>query len=504
MVDHPAFLPLIRQLRRIGALSSALNLLGWDQETVMPDGGTSGRAAAVGDLTEVIHRMSTSVELGDAVAAAEEALPDVPGVEGRALVREARRAYDRKRKVPPELAQQIARTSAESLPAWKQARAQNDFSIFRPYLERMFSLRRREAEALADGKRAPLYDLLLDEYEPGATAADIERHIASVKPALIRLLAETAPRTARLRSGLLDGHYDRAGQERFANQVIRAMGFDLTRGRVDVSAHPFCSGISSPGDVRLTTRYSERSFIRAIFGLMHEAGHGLYEQGLDPAWAGTPIGSAVSMGIHESQSRLWENLVGRGAPFWNHYLPLLKREFPGQLDRVDAPSFLAAVNRVEPSFIRVEADEVTYNLHIMLRFEVEQALLGEALEVADLPGYWNEKSRAYLGITPPTDTLGCLQDIHWSFGAVGYFPTYFLGNLYAAQFYRAAARAIPDLDAEIARGDLHPLRGWLEREIHRHGAIYTAPELCEKVTGDTLDARVFIEYLERKMRAVHS
>lgn len=402
------------------------------------------------------------------------------------------------------MAEQIARTSSESLPAWKDARARNDFEVFRPYLEKMFSLRRREAEALADGGTIPLYDHLLDEYEPGATSAEIEAHIAAVKPSLLRLLREVAPRAARIAPSVLDGTYPRASQERFANAVIRAMGFDLERGRVDVSTHPFCSGISSPGDVRLTTRYSEKSFVPAVFGLMHEAGHGLYEQGLHAAWAGTPLGNAVSMGIHESQSRLWENLVGRGAAFWRHFLPALRREFPGQLDGMDVATLLGAVNRVQPTLIRVEADEVTYNLHIMLRFEVERALLSGDLAVVELPAHWNAKTREYLGITPPNDTLGCLQDIHWSFGAVGYFPTYFLGNLYAAQFYRAAARALPDLEGQIAGGELLPLREWLRENIHRHGSTYTAHELCLRVTGEPLDARVFLDYLETKMRAVHS
>ena len=501
MEQHPAIAELISETRKIGRLGSALSLLGWDQETLMPGGGAPGRAEAIGELTEIVHRLSSSAEYGDRISAAEDALGEATGDHVPALVREVRRSYERNCKVPAELAEEIARTSSESLAAWKEARTKNEFSIFEPFLEKMFSLRRREAEAI--GGKDDLYDILLDEYEPGCSCAEIERCIAAVKPALVELLGEIGAKSQAAPRHFLEGAFTREQQEAFARHVIGAIGFDFDRGRVDVSAHPFCSGIHSPGDVRLTTRYADDNMEMALFGLMHEAGHGIYEQGLDPEWRGTPVGSAVSMGIHESQSRLYENMVGRGRSFWNYFYPALEEHYGDRFDGVSLDEFLRAINRVEASLIRVEADEVTYNLHIMLRFEVERALLAGDLAPRDLPGLWNEKSKAFLGLEPPSDSDGCLQDIHWSFGAVGYFPTYFLGNLYAAQFYRAASETIPDLEGKISKGELAPLREWLGTNVHQPGSVYPAPELCERVTGKPLDPQVFLDYLTNKMRDIH-
>ncbi|MCI0650698.1 MAG: carboxypeptidase M32 [Planctomycetes bacterium] len=503
MREHPAFSRLIDEVQKVGRLDSALRLLGWDQETLMPAGAAAGRAAAIGELTEVVHRRSTSKELGETIAAAEAALPGVADPRAAALLREVKRAYDRKRKVPPELAEEIARTSSLALQAWKEARAKSEYRIFRPFLEKMFALRRREAEAI--GGAADLYDVLLDEYEPGCRGRDIETYAAFVKPVLVSLLGEIEPRAARAKkNGFLTGHFEQEIQERFARRVITDLGFDFDRGRVDISTHPFCSGIGPPGDVRLTTRYSESEFTVSLFGLIHEAGHGLYEQGLDGDWCETPLGHAVSMGIHESQSRLWENIVGRGRAFWTYYLPVLEESYPEKLAGVGLDSFLRAINGVRASLIRVEADEVTYNLHILLRFELERALLSGTLPVADLPAAWNEKMKETVGIVPRRDAEGCLQDIHWSFGAIGYFPTYFLGNLYAAQLYEAAARAIPDLEGGIARGEFRPLRDWLGEQVHKRGAEYPAQELCRHVTGRALDPGVFARYLTEKMRRIHA
>ncbi|MGE3166126.1 MAG: carboxypeptidase M32 [Planctomycetota bacterium] len=501
MFDHPALLQLTRSVVRIGRLRSTLGLLGWDQETMMPPAGTPSRAAAIGDLTEVVHRMATAPELGDQLAAAEAVCRTGEDLDAKALCREVRRDYDRACKVPPELAEEIARTASEAQSKWAAARAQDDFESFRPYLEKLLVLKRREAEAIgsgwATGGTPSAYDVMLDEYEPGFTAVHVQGLVDQVKPWLVELVAHYAPISAR--TPALAGPFDVERQRKFGLEVIRRMGFDFERGRLDLSTHPFCSGIS-PRDVRLTARY-DNSTIESLFTLVHEAGHGLYEQGLDWNWEGTPLAAAVSLGIHESQSRMWENIVARGRPFWTFFLPQLQAEFP-HLQGLGLGALLRAVNRVQPSLIRVEADEVTYNLHVMLRFELERQLVAGEVAVADLPGIWKERMRADLGLVPPTDREGVLQDIHWSFGAFGYFPTYFLGNLFAAQIYAAAQRELPGLEDGIAAGELTPLREWLRAGIHVHGARYSADELCQRVTGARLDPGVFRSYLEGKLRTV--
>ncbi|MEE8142156.1 MAG: carboxypeptidase M32 [Planctomycetota bacterium] len=500
MFQHPDLKVLVKKIQKISRLGSTLSLLGWDQETLMPESGAMSRAAVIGDLTEVVHRMITDDALGESLSAAEAALDAEGDSRAEALVREVRRTYERKRRIPAELAEEIARTASQSIHAWKQARKQSDFPTFQPWLEKLVQLKRREAEAVGGGKG--LYNALLDEYEPGCTAEHVQKLVDHVKPVLRELVAELAPVSARSSSDCLNAHYDIQAQAQFARQVITDLGFDFKRGRVDISTHPFCSGISSPDDVRLTTRYDSNDFATALFGIIHEAGHGLYEQGLSREWQNTPLAEAISMGIHESQSRLWENMVARSHAFWSHYLPGLKKRFPASLAEIDLDTFLKAVNRVRPSLIRVEADEATYNQHIMLRFEIEQQLVEGTVEVGDLPALWNEGMQSFLGITPPNDAVGVLQDIHWSFGAFGYFPTYFLGNLYAAQFYQTARETIDDFDGHIAAGDFQPLREWLREEIHRHGRLYRAGELCERVTQKALQPQALLNYLSDKLHSI--
>lgn len=497
MFEQPALKTLGREVARVGRLRAALGLLGWDQETMMPKAGGSQRAAVIGDLTEVAHRMATSPELGDQLAAAEEEASQATDSKAGAFVREVRRGYDRSCKVPAALAEEIARTASETQATWAEARREDDFPRFQPFLEKLLALKCQEAEAI--GGDAPLYDTMLDAYEPHCTAERVQSLVDEVKPRLVRLVQEFAPKSAK--TPPLQGGFSVEAQRDFGLSVIKRMGFDFDRGRVDLSTHPFCSGMNA-NDVRLTTRYSEDS-LESLFTLVHEAGHGLYEQGLDPEWAGTPLGASVSLGIHESQSRLWENLVARGSSFWSHFLPSLKESFPGRFEGVELPEVLRMMNRVEPSLIRVEADEVTYNLHVMLRFELEMDLVNGRVAVGDLPGVWRARMKEYLGVEPPTDREGVLQDIHWSFGAFGYFPTYFLGNLFSAQFYEAASKAMPDLEAQIARGELLPLREWLQENIHRHGSRYPALELCERVTGKPLEASLFGDYLESKLTTLY-
>lgn len=497
----PALAALVAELRRISPIGSALALLGWDQETHMPPQGAGPRAEVLGALTEVHHERSSADALGERIAAAEE---EVAGGDPRwvALVREARRDWERTRRIPSDLAQEIAVASSRSLMAWRGARAADDFQAFEPHLTAMVSLKRRVAEALRDGDGS-LYDTLLSEYEPGMSAEVFQGFCDAVKPRLVALVAEVAPRCARVRTDFITRDHDPDRQLQFSRDVLTAMGYDFSRGRLDLTAHPFCTGIATPHDVRITTRVDRNDFNCNFFSVIHEGGHALYEQGLDTEWSGTPLGAATSLGIHESQSRYYENVIARSEPFWVHWLPRLRAAFPGNFDDVRPEEFLAAVNCVVPSLIRTEADEVTYSLHVMLRFELEHALFEGSLEVADLPDLWNRRMKELLGVEVPCDREGVLQDIHWSMGAFGYFPTYFLGNLYGAQIDRAVRLALPDLDEQLARGEMGPLREWLGREVHVRGREFPSLELVREVCGEELDPLLFVEYLEEKMARFH-
>lgn len=492
---YAGFLERVREIRRATAIES---LLAWDQETYMPRHGAADRAQQLALIAGFAHERL----VGDGFAAALEraqrevgTADDPPAV----IVREMRRLHERAVRVPTELVRDVARCSALAKSAWQDARRQNRFADFVPHLERMLELKRRVADCI--GYRTEPYDALLDEFEPGAKSADIDALFRSLRPHLTALVQaiQNAPRQPDV--SVLRRVFPVERQRAFVLRILAAMTFDFDRGRLDVSAHPFCSG-QTPADVRLTTRYQEQWLPTALFGAIHEAGHGLYEQGFDAAHTDTPMAMAVSLGIHESQSRMWENLVARGRAFWDHWYGPLQSEFPALAD-VTPDAFHFAVNAVSPSFIRVEADEVTYNLHIMLRFDIERRLLNGALAVRDVPGAWNGAMREYLGITPPDDARGCLQDIHWALGIFGYFPTYALGNLYAAQFLAAARRSLGDLDTAIRGGNLAPLAAWVRENIHRHAMRYPAAELCRRITGAPLSATAFLDYLHGKYRPLY-
>jgi carboxypeptidase Taq len=394
----------------------------------------------------------------------------------------------------------LARVTTRAQQVWQEARKGDDFAAFRPWLEKVVQLKRREADAV--GYKDSPYDALLDEYEPGATAAEITRVFAALRAELTPLVGAIVNSGRKPRRDILEREYPVDRQEVFGQAAAAAIGFDFDAGRLDVTTHPFCSGMG-PGDCRITTRYNPRHFNDAFFGILHEAGHGLYEQGLDPEHFGTPLGSPVSLGVHESQSRTWENFVGRGRPFWEHFFPRACQVFHEALRDVALDDFVFAVNDVRPSFIRVEADEATYNMHIILRFELEQALVRGDLKAADVPAAWNEKFRQSFGLTPPTDALGCLQDVHWSSGGVGYFPTYTLGNMYAAQFMEQARHDLGDLDADFRRGDFRRLKGWLNDKVHRPGQRYRPGELCRRVTGKPLTHKPLLAYLWHKFAPLY-
>lgn len=470
----------------------------------MPPKAAAFRAEQSAAMAGLVHSRFTSPRVGELIEAAAEEVRGLPpdSVEA-ANVRETRRKYLRQKKLPATLVEELSRTTVLSEHSWAASRKANDYAAFKPYLARMYELKRQEVACY--GYETEPYDALLEDYEPGERAANLRAILGGLRGPLVELVAkvtEAARKGKGPSADVLARHYPRQAQEAFARQVATELGFDFSGGALAVSAHPFCSGIA-PGDVRITTRYDESNFGDAFYSVLHETGHALYEQGLPSEHFGTPAGEAVSLGIHESQSRMWENLVGRSRSFWQYLLPRAREAFGSTLADVDVEQMYRAVNRIEPSLIRVEADEATYNLHILLRFELETALLEGSLSVDDLPGVWKARMKSDLGVEVPNDADGCLQDVHWSAGLVGYFPTYTLGNLYAAQFFQRARQELGDLDAMFARGQFAPLLAWLRRNIHQYGRRYTAAELVRRVTGQPLSPAPLLEHLRIRAAEVY-
>jgi len=484
-------LELLRErLATISDLGTAASVLAWDQQTYMPEGGVAGRAEQLATLSRLAHEMLVADETRSLMESVEE--PE-PGTVEAATLRLARREYERATKLPSDLVAEMSRTRAIAEPAWAAARASSDWSAFRPHLEKILPLTREAAEYL--GYEEHPYDALLDLYEPGAKKARLQEMFDELKSGLVPMIRGISGED---RSGPLYGQFDEARQEEFGKEVITAFGYDWERGRQDRAVHPFCISFGGPGDVRITTRFDPGWLSPALFATLHETGHAMYEQGVDPAYTRTPLSGGTSMGVHESQSRLWENLVGRSRGFWSFYYPKLRQTFPDALGDTDLEAFYRAVNDARPSEIRVEADELTYNLHILLRFELEVALLEESLSVADLPEAWNAKMEEYLGVTPKDDARGVLQDVHWAAGLFGYFPTYSIGNVLSVQFFEEAVRQRPEIQEGIARGEFGALRGWLRENVHRHGSRYYPDELVERVTGRPLETGPYLRYLREK------
>jgi carboxypeptidase Taq len=487
---------LLRRYRDYCLLGSCASVLGWDERTYMPRQGSPHRAEQMALLARMTHEMLTAPEVGQLLLEVERSpLVRDPESAQSVNVREIRRAHDRAIKIPKELVHELALVTTRAQQVWQDARQASDYNSFRPWLDQIIKLKRQEADAVGY-KRVP-YDALLDEYEPGAVTADLSALFAELRKELVPLVQAIARSPRRPRRDILERDYPVDRQKVFGESAAVAIGFDFESGRLDVTAHPFCSGLG-PGDCRITTRYNSRKFAEGFFGILHEAGHGIYEQNLDAKAFGSPLGQPVSLGIHESQSRLWENIVGRSRPFWDHFFPRARQVFLDTLHDVSLDDFYFAINEVQFSFIRVEADEVTYNLHIILRFEIEQALISGDLKSADLPAAWAEKFKQSFNLVPPDHARGCLQDIHWSMGAFGYFPTYTLGNLYAAQFAERARQELGDLDADFRKGEFGRLKGWLKDRIHRQGMRYRAPDLCRRITGQPLSPRPLLNYLKKK------
>ncbi len=491
---------LLERLAPIADLSSAAALLDWDQQTMMPPSGGAARADQLGTIARLSHELFTDGAVGRLLDAAEPwARSRGEDSDEACLVRMTRRDYDKARRVPAELRAEMTRAASIAQPVWAEARRKSDWALFLPHLTHAIELRRRYVECFEPA--AEPYDILLDDYEPGMRSAEVRAVFDELKAGLVPLIAEIAARADRVDGACLRGAYPVARQRDVERSVLEAIGFTPDAWRLDDTVHPFASRVSH-GDIRLTNRHQDGN-LHSLFGAMHEFGHGLYESGLDAALYRTPLATGASLGIHESQSRMWENLVGRGRPFWRRFFPLVRKAFPEDLRGVEPETFYRAINRVEPSLIRVDADELTYNLHIILRFELEQAMLAGTVPLSELPEAWNARIREYLGIEVPDTARGALQDTHWAIGYVGYFPTYALGNVISVQIWDRIRADIPDLDARIEAGEFAPLRDWLRERLHRHGRKYLPSELLRRVTGSGLDPKPLLRYLRDKLGDIY-
>jgi carboxypeptidase Taq len=485
-------------------LHHATSLAHWDQQTMMPVRGGLARAESLATLERISHQLFVSDQTGRLIeSAAAELNGAPPDSDDACLVRLVRRQWDKARLVPTELAADLARAASVGQEAWVLARENCDFESFVPYLKHNFELARRYVDCFdgVDGY-ACAYDVLLDDYEPAMSTAAVAALFADLKSELIPMIAMIAKHSDAVDDSFLHGHFEREQQRALVAEVVRMMGFEHAGWRIDDTVHPFAIRIGG-GDVRITTRWDEQYIGTGLYVAMHECGHGLYEAGIPDAMWRSPLGSGESLGMHESQSRLWENMVGRGRPFSGVLAPRIAALFGGPVAALDADTLYSAVNRVRPSYIRVEADEATYALHIVLRFELEQELIDGTLAVGDLREAWNARFHDYLGVEVPDDVHGVLQDVHWSAGLIGYFPTYALGNLIAGQLWERAQLDVPGLNQSIATGELSPLREWLRARVHRHGSKFSTTELLAREIGEPILVTPYTNYLKHKLGDVY-
>jgi len=486
------------KLRRIADISYASAVLNWDQETYMPPKSAARRGQQLATLAGLSHELYVDPQLGKLLRElkADTSLDDTQ----QRNVRESMRAYEKSLRYTTSFVEEMSRAVSESFLAWEKAKKASDFSLFAPKLEKLLDLKLQECEML--GYEDHPYDAQLDIYEPGARTADLEKLFTEVRAKLVdfvKLIAAQPPHSQEV----MLRHYPKDKQWDLGIELLKQMGYDFEAGRQDISTHPFTTNFSAT-DVRVTTRIDERNLAEMIWSCIHEGGHALYEQGIPDSEYGLPGGEYLSLGIHESQSRLWENNVGRSHAYWKANFPLVQRYFPEQTKGFGVDDFYKAMNTVQPSLIRTNADELTYHFHILIRFEIEKALFERKIKVAELPEYWNARYKEYLGLEVPDASRGVLQDIHWSHGSFGYFPTYSLGSFYAAQFFEAAQNAIPGLELKIMNGNLLPLLEWLRENIHRHGRLYTAEELCKKITGEALNFDHFMKYARKKYSLIYN
>lgn len=499
----------LQQLKKIlgevSDLQTASSVLGWDQQVYMPPGGAEARGHQLGTLGKLAQSRFASDEVGALLEDLKKELGgdqslDTLDSDEAALVRVAARDYDKARRVPTDFVVEQALTSARAFEAWREARAKSDFSIFRPHLEKVVELVKRYISFFPPAEHP--YDILLDNFEPGMKTREVQGIFQALRPRQVSLLQAIAA-SKQVDDSMLHRAYHEKKMEKFSVDIATRFGFDWTRGRQDRAPHPFQTTFSID-DVRITTRFEKDNPIAMLFSTMHETGHALYEMGIKQKYERTPLMGGASLAIHESQSRLWENLVGRSMPFWQYFYPEFKKLFPAQLEGISLKAFYKAINRVKPSFIRVNADEATYNMHVMLRLELEIGLIEESLRVDDLPEAWNDKMQEYLGIRPASDAVGVLQDVHWSGGGLGYFPTYALGNLVSAQLWEKITADLPDLGSEISRGRFESLLEWLRKNLHGYGRKYEPQKLVRKITGSGISSEAYIRYLTNKYGEIYA
>jgi carboxypeptidase Taq len=481
-------------------IRATIALLGWDQQTYMPAGGAEDRGDAISTLSSLLHAKATSPGLGQLLEDLRplEASLD-PDSDEACLIRKTRREYEKQVKVSSQWVTEFAKLTTLGHATWEEAKQKSDFSIFQPHLEKIVAMRRDYSQFFTPYTH--IYDPQLDDFEPGMKTAEVQSIFNQVRPVQVALIKAIVSQTA-VDDSFLRKAYDEKAQWDFGVEVITRFGYDWTHGRQDKAVHPFTQSFGID-DVRITTRMESQRVATGLFGTMHEAGHALYELGFDRSLRRTPLADGASMAIHESQSRMWENLVGRSLAFWKYFYPRMQQVFSTQLSNVDLMTFYRGINRVRPSYIRVEADEATYNLHIMLRLELEIALLEGSLDVKDLPEAWNHKMQEYLGLVPPKDAVGVLQDVHWSGGMFGYFPTYALGNLVSAQLWEVIQKDLPDLETQIIHGDFGSLLDWLRKNVHRYGAKFEPQKLVKKITGSEIDPQPYLRYLQAKYKEIY-
>lgn len=492
---------LKQHLYRHYDLHMAGAVLDWDQEVNMPPGGAAARAEQLATLSALAHDIFTSAETGRLLEAAEV---EVVGLEydsdAASHARVLRREYDKQTKIPTALVTEFSRARSQAFTAWRQAREEDNYPLFQPHLQKIVDINRQIADIL--GYEEHPYDALLDFYEPQVKTSEVAELFAELKAGLVPLLQAIVERGQPVDNGFFQAEYPVERQWELTEVILREMGYDFDRGRQDQAPHPFTTNFSS-SDVRVTTRLNLHRPQAAIFGSIHEGGHALYELGIPPKFDRTVLAGGATLGLHESQSRMWENMMGRSRAFWHYYLPIMRAFFPQPLLGVSEEQFYRGINKVQPDFIRVEADEVTYNMHVFARFELEKALVTGELPVKDVPAAWNAKYEEYLGITPPNDTLGCLQDVHWAHGTIGYFPTYTLGTLISAQLFNRAKAEIPGLEAGFAEGSFLPLLEWMREHVHVHGRKFTAAELLERELGEKISAQPFLDYVTAKYTEIY-
>ncbi|MFK8111671.1 MAG: carboxypeptidase M32 [Rubripirellula sp.] len=502
-IDNELFDAACRTAREAMTLHSAADALEWDERTGMPIAAGEYRAQQVSMLRGLVHQKRTDQSYGEKLQRLMESVDDQdPHGDITSTVRELYRDWDRDRKLPTALVEQISQATVRGQQVWDAARKADDFGMFRDPLKNIIELKQQAGSLLSEGTDRSVYEALIDEYEPNARVSELQQVFDDVRAPLVELIARIGDAPRQPNTDLLKRDFSVDAQRDFSLSVAEKIGFDFRRGRLDETSHPFCTTLG-PSDCRILTRYETNWLPSGLFGTMHEAGHGMYEQGLREDWFGLPPGSYVSLGMHESQSRLWENQVGRSRPFWDWLYGETQKTFSPQLDGVPLDDFYFAINAVKPSLIRVEADEATYNLHIIIRFDLERQLIEGSLKVDDLPDAWNARYESDLGVKPPSDADGVLQDVHWSAGLFGYFPTYTLGNLAAAQLFDAATKELGDVNAMFARGEFQPLLTWLGEKVHVQGRCYSGSELVEQATGSPLSASPLTDYLTNKLTALY-